>query len=230
MESTFLLPTKLFYKNSAKEFRACTILWLLKLHPFYGSPLFHQFPALCYILVLSFIPNFNNWACICLLWASLVAQMIKNWSAIQETWIRFLSQEDPLENGMVNHSSIIAWRLSRTEEPDGLQSMGSQRIRMTEELTLLLTFVCYILPLSLGSWGTVEMQVEILRIRSLSSTLLLSFGDLRKIPEPLRSEVSWFVVSNTCLMELLWRWMRYCMRKHFENFKVMLPISIQGYH
>ena len=77
--------------------------------------------------------------------------MIKNWSAIQETWIRFLSQEDPLENGMVNHSSIIAWRLSRTEEPDGLQSMGSQRIRMTEELTLLLTFVCYILPLSLGS-------------------------------------------------------------------------------
>ena len=77
--------------------------------------------------------------------------MIKNWSAIQKTWIRFLSQEDPLENGMVNHSSIIAWRLSRTEEPDGLQSMGSQRIRMTEELTLLLTFVCYILPLSLGS-------------------------------------------------------------------------------
>ena len=77
--------------------------------------------------------------------------MIKNWSAMWETWVRSLGQEDPLEKGMATHSSILAWRLSRTEEPDGLQSMGSQRIRMTEELTLLLTFVCYILPLSLGS-------------------------------------------------------------------------------
>ena len=57
---------------------------------------------------------------------SLVTQMVKNWSAIQETWIRSLGQGDPLENGMANHSSIIAWRISRTEEPGGLQSIGSQ--------------------------------------------------------------------------------------------------------
>ena len=57
----------------------------------------------------------------------LVAQMVKKLSAMQETWIRSLSQEDPLEKGMVTHSSILAWRTPWTEEPGGLQSMGLQR-------------------------------------------------------------------------------------------------------
>ena len=43
-------------------------------------------------------------------------------------WVRSLSQEDPLEKGMVTHSSILAWKISWTEEPCGLQSMGSQRV------------------------------------------------------------------------------------------------------
>ena len=43
--------------------------------------------------------------------------------------VRFLGQEDPLEEGMATHSSILAWRISWTEEPGGLQSMGSQRVR-----------------------------------------------------------------------------------------------------
>ena len=43
-------------------------------------------------------------------------------------WVRSLSQEDPLEEGMATHSSILAWRLPWTEEPGGLQSMGSQRV------------------------------------------------------------------------------------------------------
>ena len=46
----------------------------------------------------------------------------------QETWVRSLSQEDPLEKGMVTHSSILAWRVSWTEEPGELQSIGSQSI------------------------------------------------------------------------------------------------------
>ena len=45
---------------------------------------------------------------------------------MQETWVQFLSQEDPLEKEMETHSSIPAWRIPRTEEPDRLQSMGSQ--------------------------------------------------------------------------------------------------------
>ena len=45
------------------------------------------------------------------------------------TWVQSLGQEDPLEEGMATHSSILAWRIPQTEEPDGLQSTGSQRVR-----------------------------------------------------------------------------------------------------
>ena len=61
-------------------------------------------------------------------WASLVAQMGKSLPAMQETRVRSLGQEDPLGEGMATHSRILAWRIPRTEEPGGLQSMGSQRV------------------------------------------------------------------------------------------------------
>ena len=48
---------------------------------------------------------------------------------MQETWVRFLGQEDPLEKETATHSSILAWKIPRTEEPGRLQSMGSQRVR-----------------------------------------------------------------------------------------------------
>ena len=57
-----------------------------------------------------------------------MAQMVKNLPAIQETWLQSMGWEDPLETGTVAHSSILAWRIQRTEEPSGLQSMWSQRI------------------------------------------------------------------------------------------------------
>ena len=57
-----------------------------------------------------------------------VAQMVKNPPAMQETRVRSLGQEDPLEKGMATHSSILAWRIPWTEEAGGLQSMGSQRV------------------------------------------------------------------------------------------------------
>ena len=57
-----------------------------------------------------------------------VAQMGKNLPAIQETWVRSLGREDPLEKEMATHSSILAWRIPWTEEPEGLQSTGSQRV------------------------------------------------------------------------------------------------------
>ena len=60
--------------------------------------------------------------------ASLVAQMAKNPSAMQATQIRSLGGEDTLEKEMATHSSILAWRIPWTEEPGGLQSMGSQRV------------------------------------------------------------------------------------------------------
>ena len=57
------------------------------------------------------------------------AQMVKNLPAVQETRVQSLGWEDPLEKGMAAHSSIHAWRIPWTEEPGGLQSMGSQRVR-----------------------------------------------------------------------------------------------------
>ena len=57
---------------------------------------------------------------------SLVAQLVKNLPAMRETWVRSLGREDPLEEGMAIHSSILAWRIPWTEEPGRLQSMGSQ--------------------------------------------------------------------------------------------------------
>ena len=61
-------------------------------------------------------------------WASLVAQRLKRLPPMQETWVRSLGQEDPLEKEMATHSSILAWRIPWAEEPGGLQSMGSQRV------------------------------------------------------------------------------------------------------
>ena len=60
--------------------------------------------------------------------ASLVAQMVKNPPAMQETWVRSIGQEDPLVKDMANHSSILAWRIPWTEEPGGLQSTGLQGV------------------------------------------------------------------------------------------------------
>ena len=57
-----------------------------------------------------------------------MAQMVKNLPAMQETWVRSLGGEDPLEEGLATPSSILAWRISWTGEPGGLQSMRSQRV------------------------------------------------------------------------------------------------------
>ena len=62
--------------------------------------------------------------------------MVKNLPAMQETWVQSLSQEDPLEKEMANHSSILAWRIPWIKEPGGLQSMDHKESDTTERLTL----------------------------------------------------------------------------------------------
>ena len=62
------------------------------------------------------------------LWASLVAQMVKNLPAMQETRVQSLDQEGPLEKEVATHSSVLAWRIPWTEEPGGPQSMVLQRV------------------------------------------------------------------------------------------------------
>ena len=58
-----------------------------------------------------------------------MAQTVKHLPAMQETWVRSLGQEDPLEKEMATHSSILSWEIPWIEEPGGLQSMGLQRVR-----------------------------------------------------------------------------------------------------
>ena len=61
-------------------------------------------------------------------WASLMAQRLKRLPAMWETWVQSLGQEDTLEKEMATHSSILAWRIPWTEEPEGLQSTGLQKV------------------------------------------------------------------------------------------------------
>ena len=79
----------------------------------------HFPPVKTYLLLVLFLDIY---------WASLVAQMVKNPPAMQETWVQSLGWEDPLEKEMATHSSILAWRIPWAEEPGGLQSKGSQRV------------------------------------------------------------------------------------------------------
>ena len=85
----------------------------------------------------------------------LGAQTVKSLPAEQMTWVQSLGREDPLEKEMATHSSILAWKIPWTEEPGRLQSMGSQRINMTERLpTFTFTLFFYALhdsELNLGS-------------------------------------------------------------------------------
>ena len=93
-----------------------SFFWMTK--TFFIIP-FYLFIDLSQIFLFSV---FMSWV-----WASLVAQMVKNLPAMQETQVQSLDQEDPLEKGMATHSSILAWEIPWTEEPGGLQSMGSQK-------------------------------------------------------------------------------------------------------
>ena len=61
---------------------------------------------------------------------SLMAQQLKNLSAMQETQVQILGGEDPLEKEMANHPNILSWKIPWTEKPDGLQSTGSRRVRL----------------------------------------------------------------------------------------------------
>ena len=87
-------------------------------------------------------------ASIIYVWASLVAQMVKNLLAMQETWVRSLGWENPLEKGMATQSSIFAQRILWTEEPGKLQGMESQRVNHnwvtnTHTLNMCIRYILY---------------------------------------------------------------------------------------
>ena len=99
----------IFFKSGEKTPQPVNTLVHMALNSLFGS-----FPS--FIIVLS----------------SLVAQRVKNLPALQETWVRFLGQKDPLEKETETLSSILAWKIPWTQEPGRLQSMGSQELDTTK--------------------------------------------------------------------------------------------------
>ena len=91
-----------------------------------------------------------------------MAQLVKNPPAMQETWVRSLGWEDPLEKEKATHFSILAWKIPWTQEPGRLQSMGSQSLTRLSDFTFTLkrnwgVCVCYVsgtLGIFTGLWNT----------------------------------------------------------------------------
>ena len=81
-------------------------------------------------MIQLYINNFSDYFS----WASLITQSVENLLVMQETQVRFLGREDPLEKKMATHSRIFAWRIPWTKEPSRLQSMGSQESDTTQQL------------------------------------------------------------------------------------------------
>ena len=100
----------------------------------------------------------QNMDLLCTIRASLVAQRLKPLPPMRETQVRSLGGEDPLEKKMATHSSILAWRIPRTEKPGRLQSMGSQRVGhdCATSLHLSAVYIAFILNVKLFMlipWG-----------------------------------------------------------------------------
>ena len=111
----------------------------------------YYFPCLgCFSLFWLFLALFPNNSFQMLLGASRVAQMVQILPVMQKTLVWSLGQEYPLEKGMTSHSSILAWRIPWTEEPDQLQSICKES-DMTQQLTQTHTHVISSLSLSLNT-------------------------------------------------------------------------------
>ena len=86
-------------------------------------------------------------------WVSLVAQLVKNLPAMWEACVWSLGWEDPLEESMATHSSILAWRIPWTEEPGGIQSMGLQRVRHDWVTKHIIILICFWISVLVFYWG-----------------------------------------------------------------------------
>ena len=113
---------------------------------------------------------------------------VNNPSEIWETWVRSLSWEDPLEEGMATHSSIPAWRIPWTEEPGGLQSMELQRVRHN----WVCTYHCIIIITFLDVLWTTDLPCEVrVNIGSLEWFSLKSLLSNASCHVPVEVSESW---------------------------------------
>ena len=106
----------------------------------------------------------------------MVAKMVNNLSAMQETQIQSLGWEDPLDKGMATHSSILAWKISWTEEPDGLQSWACKQSDISECLTLSHTCCCCsVTQLFPTLWDPMDYSLLISSVHGIILTKILEW-------------------------------------------------------
>ena len=136
----WLLSLSIMFSKFTHIIACVSLLHLLLLVniPWHG----HNTVGLSIHQLIDILIIFTFWLLgIMLLRDSLVAQRVKSLPAMRKTWVRSLGREDPLEKKMATRSSILAWKIPWTEEPCGIQSMGSQRVRHDWAISLsLFTF------------------------------------------------------------------------------------------
>ena len=141
--------------------------------------------------------------------------MVKNLLAVQETQVWSLSQEDPLEKGMTTHSSILSWRIPWTEEPGGLQSTGSQRIR--QDWMTLTSTSSVISIIHQFNIQFIKISLSLLWVASLAKQLVdhscwmhqeraLSCGRQSIWEFLIENNPMWFHVVFGFLLLLFWEW------------------------
>ena len=109
-------------------------------------------------------------------WFSLVAQMVKRLPAMWKTWVQFLGWEDPLEKEMAIHSSTLAWKIPWTEEPDRLQSMGSQgRTRLSDFTFTFFHFVWVLVDFIFQEIGLIHLSYQNYRNKVLHNIAYYPF-------------------------------------------------------
>ena len=107
--------------------------------------------------------------------------MVKNLPAVWETWVWSLGREDPLEEGMASHCSILAWRIPWTEEPGGLQSTGSQRVGHSWEInyqhwvTAMCQQLCLFIHITLTTSNDIALRGNRISLQLIWVLLALPF-------------------------------------------------------
>ena len=179
--------------------------------------------------------------------ASLVAQMVKNLAAMQETQVWSLGWEDPLEKVTTTHSSILAWRIPWIEEPGGLQSMGSQRVGhgwAANTLTFSLTHrkcigkVVTFFFSSLSSWPSFSNLPLALLFLCLCSSLCVGIFEEQGGPayalHVTRAVVSrggyFSAIASLFIYWQKWQWCRHGYLLLKQTKRVVLEICMQNLH
>ena len=130
--------------------------------------------------------------------------MVKNLPTMQATWVRSLGGEDPLEKRMVTHSTILAWKIPRTKEPGGLQSMGCQRIRHNWVANFLFYF--FRVSLSINKGRIYSDTLSVYKKTLLRNSRILAYGGMTSNLMPYTPKAG--IPDHLPTARVAWKWVQ----------------------